>query len=69
MVKLFYGNSQRVKVVGCFRREALSLMFDGVLNATPSEEKVSTTVVTQGNFELSLTPNCLPLHLHQTKKQ
>ena len=42
-------------------------MFEGVLNATLSEEKVSTTAVTQGNLELPLPPNSLDLH--QTKKQ
>ena len=42
-------------------------MFDGVLNATRSEEKVSTTAVTQENLELPMPPNSLDLH--QTKKQ
>ena len=42
-------------------------MFDGVLNGALSEEKVSTTAVTQGNLEIPLAPN--PLNLHQTKKQ
>ena len=37
-------------------------MFGSVLNATLSEEKVSTTVVTQGNLELPLPPNSLNLH-------
>ena len=32
-------------------------MFDGFLNVTLSEEKVSTTVVTQGNLELLLRRN------------
>ena len=36
-------------------------MFDGVLNATPSE--VSTTLVTQGNLELLLPPNSSDSHL------
>ena len=42
-------------------------MFDGVLNATLSEEKVFTAAVTQGNLELPLSPNSFDLH--QTKKQ
>ena len=41
-------------------------MFDGVLNAALSEEKVSTTAFTQANLELVLPPNYLGLH--QTKK-
>ena len=45
-----------VEAVGCFRRGTPSLMFDGILNVTPSEE-VSTTGVTQGNLELLLRPN------------
>ena len=57
MGEFFCGNSLRVKVVGCFRRGAPSLMFDGILNVTLSEEKVSTTGVTQRNLELLLRPN------------
>ena len=57
MVKLFCGNSLRVKAVGCFRRGAPSLMFDKILNVTLSKEKVSTTGVTQGNLKLLLRPN------------
>ena len=57
VVELFCGYSQRVKVVGHFRRRTPSLMFDRILNATLSEEKVSTTVVTQGNIEFPLPPN------------
>ena len=56
-MKLFFGNSLRVKAVGYFRRGAPSLMFDGILNVTLSEEKVSTTEVTQGNLKLLLRPN------------
>ena len=55
-MKLFFGNSLRVKAVGCFRRGAPSLMFDGILNVTLSEE-VSTTEVTQENLKLLLRPN------------
>ena len=55
-MKLFCGNSVRVKTVGCFHRGAPSL-FDGILNVTLSEEKVSTTGVTQRNLELLLRPN------------
>ena len=53
----FCGNSLRVKTVGCFRSGAPSLMFDGILNVTLSEEKFSTTGVTQGNLELLLHPD------------
>ena len=62
MVGPFCGNSQRVKAVGCFRGGAVSLMFDKILNATLSEEKVSTTRVTEGNLELPLSPNYLDSH-------
>ena len=47
MVELFSGNSLHVKAVGCFHTRALSLMFDGVVNAPLFEEKVSNTGVTQ----------------------
>ena len=62
MVGLFCRNSQRVKTIGCFRGGAVSLMFDRILNATLSEEKVSTTRVTEGNLELPLSPNSLDSH-------
>ena len=65
-VELFCGNSQRVNSVGCFRRGATSLMFDGILNATLSEEPY-TTGVKQGNLEHSLPPNSLDSH--QIQKQ
>ena len=42
-------------------------MFDRVQNVALSEEKVSTTAVTQGNLEILLAPNSIDLH--QTKKQ
>ena len=42
-------------------------MFDGILNVTLSEEKVSTTGITQKNLELPLPPNSLDSH--QKKKQ
>ena len=48
--------NKRVKPVGCFRTGVPSLMFDGILNVTLSEE-VSTTGVTQGNLELPLPPD------------
>ena len=54
----FCVNKQRVKPVGCFRTGAPSLMFDGILNVTLSEE-VSTTGVTQGNLKLPLPPDSL----------
>ena len=57
MVELYCGNSLRVKAVGYFRRDASSLMFYGTLKETLSEEKVSTTGVTQGNLELLLCSN------------
>ena len=50
--------NKRVKPVGCFRTGVPSLMFDGILNVTLSEE-VSTTGVTQGNLELPLPPDSL----------
>ena len=62
MVGPFCGNSQRVKAVGCFRRGAVSLMFDRILNATLSDEKVSTSRVTEGNLELPLSPNSFDSH-------
>ena len=66
-MELFCRNGQRVKAVGCFRRGAPSLMFDRILNATLSEEKVSASGVTQGNLELLLPPNSPDSH--QTPKQ
>ena len=57
-MNLFCVNKQRVKPVGCFRTGAPSLMFDGILNVTLSEE-VSTTGVTQGNLKLPLPPDSL----------
>ena len=68
MVGLFCGSSQCVKDVGCFRRRAPSLMFDGILNTTLSEEKVSITGVTKENLELPLSPNSLDLHQTQNNK-
>ena len=46
----------------CLRRGAVSLMFHRIINATLSEEKVSTTVVTKGNLELPLPPNSIDSH-------
>ena len=57
MVGSFYGNSQRVKAVGCFRGGVVSLMTDRILDTTVFEEKVSTTGFTRGNLELPLSPN------------
>ena len=42
-------------------------MFDGVLNPSLSEDKISTTGFTQGNVELPLPPKSL--NSHQTQKQ
>lgn len=69
-MEVFCGNSQRVKAVGCFRRETLWLMFRGVLNATLPVEKVSNIAFTQGNLDpppLSLPYNLFDLH--QMKKE
>ena len=57
-MNLFCVNKQRVKPVGCFHTGAPSLMFDGMLNVTLSEE-VSTTGVTQGNLKLPRLPYSL----------
>ena len=62
MVGPFCGNSKGGKAVGCFRGGAVSLIFDRILNATQSEERVSTTRVTEGNLELPLSPNYLDSH-------
>ena len=43
-------------------------MFDGILNVTLSEEKVSTIGVIQGNLELLLRPNFLIHTKHKYKK-
>ena len=51
----------------CFRRRAPSLMFDGILNATLSEEKVFTAGVTQENLELPLPPISLDSYQTQNK--
>ena len=56
-MELLCRNSLCVMVVGCFRREAPSFMFNGILNLTLSEEKVYITGVTQGNRKLVLRPN------------
>ena len=37
-------------------------MFDGILNVALSEEKVTTTVVTQGTLKLLLRPNSPDSH-------
>ena len=55
-------NSQCVKPVCCFCRGAPSLIFDGILNGTLSEE-VSTPGVKQRNLE----PPCLLILLIHTK--
>ena len=60
-VELFGRNNQPINPVGCFRTGAPSLMFDGILNVTLSEE-FSTTGVTQGNIELPLSPDPLDSH-------
>ena len=43
-------------------------MFDGILNVALSEEKVSTTGVTQGNIELLLHPNSTDSYQTQTQE-
>ena len=65
-MELFRGNIQHVKLVGCFCSGAPSLMFDGILNVTLSEE-VSTIGITQENLKLPLPP--VSLDSHQTQKQ
>ena len=62
----FYGNSTCVKPVDCFRRGALSLMFDGFLNVDLCED-VSSTGITQRNLELRLPTDSLDSH--QTQEQ
>ena len=54
--------------VGCFSRGAHSLMFDGILNVTSSEEKVSTTGVAQGNLDLLLRHNTPDSHQTQIQE-
>ena len=66
-MELFCGNSLHVRAVGYFHRGAPSLMFDKVLNVTPSEE-VSTTGVTQGNLKLLLHPNSSDSHQTQIQE-
>ena len=61
----FCRNSLRIKAADCFRRGAPSLMFDGMLNATLSESKVSTSGATQGNLDLLLPPNSPASHQTQ----
>ena len=61
-MELICGKSLQVKAVGCFRRGAPSLMFEGLLNVTLSEEKVATAGVVQGNLELLLRPNSPDSH-------
>ena len=68
VVELFCGNSLHVKPFGCFRRQGPSLVFDGILNVTLSEEKVSTTGVTQENLELLLCPNSPDSHQTQIQE-
>ena len=64
-VELFCWNSLSVKVVGCFPRGAPSLMFDGILNVTLYEEKISTTGVTHENLKLLLRSNSPDSHQTQ----
>ena len=47
-MELFCGNSERVKLVDCFRRTAPSLMFDGFVNVTMCEEVSATGVLHKG---------------------
>ena len=46
VVGLFCGHSQRVKFVDCFRRRTPSLMFDTILNANLSKERILLCYVT-----------------------
>ena len=43
-------------------------MFDGILNETLPEKKVSYTGVTQENLELILPPNSIDSHQTQNNK-
>ena len=63
----FWGGSQRVKIIACFRRGTSLLLFGKVLSAALSKVEVSNTCVTQGNVELPLPP--ISLDSHQTQKQ
>ena len=67
-MELFCGNSVRVQPVGCFRRGGPSLVFDGILNVSLPEEKVSTTGVTRENLELLLCPNSPDSHQTQIQE-
>ena len=66
-MELFRRNSQRVKPAGCFRRGALSLMLDKILNVTLSEE-LTTTGVSRRNLELPLPPHLLIHIKHKSNK-
>ena len=66
-MEIFWGNSLHVKAIGCFCRGAPSLMFDGILNVTLSEE-VSTTGVTLGNLKLLLHYNSPDSHQTQIQE-
>ena len=68
VMKFICGNSLYVKAVDCFCRGPPSLMFDGILHVTLSEEKISTTGVTQGNLKLLLRPNSPDSQKHKYKK-
>ena len=67
-MEIFWGNSLHVKAIGCFCRGAPSLMFDGILNVTLSEEKVSTTGVTRENLKLLLRSNSPDSHQTQIQE-
>ena len=66
-VEFFYGNNQRLKAAGYFRRRTLSWIFDRTLSTTlpisliigrrTSEEKLSINRIEQGNLGLTLPPN------------
>ena len=62
---LWWHFSDGFQIVDCFLIGAPSLMFDRILNATLSQDKLSTTWVPQGNVELSLPPNSLDSHQTQ----
>ena len=66
-VTITEGLATTDKAVGCLCRGALSLMFDGIINAALSE-KVSTTGVIQVNLELLLLSNFLDSHQTQNSK-
>ena len=63
-VELYSRNSELVKLVSCFYRGALSLIFEMWLNVTLPVE-LFTTGVAQRNLEFPLPPNSVDSHQTQ----